>query len=55
MIKIARRENESVDDMIRRFKREVNKSHVVYDCMSREYHMNRKEKREFKKKYLNKQ
>ena len=49
MIKVVLREGETLDDLLRRFKRDVNKSGVLYECRKREFFMSPADMFKFKK------
>lgn len=54
MVRVVRREDELGDDLVKRFKRAVNKAGILYECKKREFFMTKNEKAKFKKKYLKK-
>ena len=50
MAKVIARENESVEDLIRRFKRQVNNEGVIEECRKREFFLKKALKRKEKSK-----
>ena len=48
MPKIVIREGESLDEGVRRFKRQVNKAGIIQECRKREFYLKKKLKRKLK-------
>lgn len=50
-MKVTLRENESFEELMRRFKREVNKSDILYECKKRQFYLPKALKRKEKGKH----
>ena len=48
MPKIVIRESESLDEGVRRFKRQVNKAGIIQECRKREFYLKKNLKRKLK-------
>lgn len=48
MVKVERRENETDDDLMRRFKHDVGRAHVLDECRKREFFLKKGLKRKQK-------
>lgn len=48
MPKIVIREGESLDEAVRRFKRQVNKAGIIQECRKREFYLKKNLKRKLK-------
>jgi ribosomal protein S21 len=51
MIKVVARENETVDDLLRRFKRQVSSSEVKLDLKLHECYMGKADKKKIKEQW----
>ncbi len=50
MAKVVARENESVDDLLRRFKKQVNNENIIEDCRKHDFFLKKAVKRKEKSK-----
>lgn len=50
MPKVYMREGEDLDNLLRRFKRQVNDAQILHECKKREFFMSKAEKRREKSK-----
>lgn len=50
MVKVKAREGESLDDLMRRFKKAVSNARILDDCRKHEFFLNKKLRREQKAK-----
>ncbi len=50
MAKVVARENESVDDLLRRFKKQVNNENIIEECRKHDFFLKKALKRKEKSK-----